>query len=144
MIMMIIMMMMMMMMMIISEMVEGCKRFHSRLAELLSIKKGEDYATIVSLVTRWSLLAILRSTLHCLRGSRSKRRTVNIQENDLRIENVSPVIRWIFFKMLFCVSFYKSTMMLNFFKLYIQTVHTKSWLDKVVKVDELVFWHSCE
>ena len=32
----------------ISGMVEECKRFHSRLAELLSIKKGEDYATTVS------------------------------------------------------------------------------------------------
>ena len=42
------MMMMMMMMIIVSGMVEEYKRFHSRLAELLSIKKGEDYATTVS------------------------------------------------------------------------------------------------
>ena len=36
--------------------------------------------------------AILRSTLDCLRGSKTKRRTVNIQENDLRLDNVTPVI----------------------------------------------------
>ena len=36
------------MIIIVNGMVEESKRFHSRLAELLSIKKGEDYATTVS------------------------------------------------------------------------------------------------
>ena len=27
---------------------DECKRFHSRLAELLALKKGDDYATTIS------------------------------------------------------------------------------------------------
>ena len=66
-----------------------CQRYHSRLAELLAVKKKESYAstsTIAWIRTRVSF-AILRSALVCLRGSRSRRRTTpNIQETDLELE----------------------------------------------------------
>ena len=62
-----------------------CQRYHSRLAELLAVKKQESYASTIA----W----ILRSALTCLRGSRSRRRTIpNIQETDLELE-VSTAFR---------------------------------------------------
>ena len=63
-------------------MAEECSRYHSRLAEHLSSKKQEDYASTMS-------SAILRGALLCLRGSRSprQRKTVNISENDLQSES---------------------------------------------------------
>jgi len=62
-------------------------RYHSRLAELLSAKKQERYATTISWVRAKVSMAILRSTLLCLRGSRSSRRR-NLDINDLEIERI--------------------------------------------------------
>ncbi|KAM7428792.1 hypothetical protein ABFA07_020286 [Porites harrisoni] len=59
-------------------MADECKRFHSRLAELLAFKKGDDYATTISWIRAKVSFAILRSALLCLRGTRRKRRAVNI------------------------------------------------------------------
>ena len=73
-------------------MAEECKRYHSRLAELLAIKKGEDYASTVSWLRAKVSFAILRSALLCLRGSRGRRRNVDLQETDIRIENVTARI----------------------------------------------------
>ena len=55
---------------------EECRRYHDRLAELIAAKKGENYATTVSLMRSKVSFAILRSTLHCLRGSRTVRRAI--------------------------------------------------------------------
>jgi len=33
-------------------MADECKRFHSRLADLLALKKGDDYATTISWIRR--------------------------------------------------------------------------------------------
>ena len=74
------------------RMPEECKRFHSRLAKLLSIKKGEDYASTVSWLLVKVCFAILPSALCCLRGSRTKRKTVKVQKNDLSVENVMAAI----------------------------------------------------
>ena len=49
-----------------------CMRYHSRLAELVAIKKGEDYGTIMSLIRARISFALLRSALTCLRGSRGR------------------------------------------------------------------------
>ena len=70
-------------------MAEECSRYHSRLAELLSSKKQEDYATTMFWIRAKVSFAILRGALLCLRGSRSprQRKTVNISENDLQIES---------------------------------------------------------
>ena len=51
-----------------------CKRYRSRLAELLATKKGASYATIMSWIRARVSFPLLRSALLCLRGSRAKRR----------------------------------------------------------------------
>ena len=48
------------------------------LAELLSNKKGADYATTFSWLLAKVCFAILPLTLLCLRGSRIKRQTVKV------------------------------------------------------------------
>ena len=64
-----------------------CQRYHSRLAELLAVKKQESYASTIAWIRTRVSFAILRSALVCLRGSRSRRRaTPNIQETDLELE----------------------------------------------------------
>ena len=45
--------------------------YHSRLAELIAIKKGEDYTKTISWIRARASFALLRSTLICLRGTRS-------------------------------------------------------------------------
>ena len=66
---------------------DECQRYHSRLAELLAVKKLENYASTITWIRIRVSFAILRSTLACLRGLRSKRRTTpNIKETDLELE----------------------------------------------------------
>ena len=68
-------------------MADECKRYHSRLAELLSIKKGEDYSTTMSWIRAKVSFALLRSALLCLRGSRcTGRAPLNITDNDFEID----------------------------------------------------------
>ena len=68
-------------------MADECKRCHSRLAELLSTKKGEDYSTTMSWIRTKVSFALLRSALLCLRGSRCTRRApLNITDNDFEID----------------------------------------------------------
>ena len=66
---------------------DECRRYHSRLAELLAVKKQESYASTIAWIRARISSAILRSALVCLRGSRTRRRTIpNIQETDLELE----------------------------------------------------------
>ena len=65
---------------------QECQRYHSRLAGLISSKKQEDYSTAIAWIRTKMSFAILRTALVCLRGTRSRRRKTNIQENDLEIE----------------------------------------------------------
>ena len=51
-----------------------CLQYHSRLAQLISIKKGEDYAKTISWIRARTSFALLRSALICLRGSRVRRK----------------------------------------------------------------------
>ena len=68
-------------------MADECKRLHSRLAELISIKKGEEYRTTISWIRSKVSFALLRSALLCLRGSRTTRRVpLNIEHCDFEIE----------------------------------------------------------
>ena len=61
-------------------------QIHSRLAELLSAKKQESYATTISWVRAKVSFAILRSALLCLRGSRTtRRRNFYVKDRDLEI-----------------------------------------------------------
>ena len=73
-------------------MADECKRFHSRLAELIALKKGDDYATTISWITTKVSFAILRSALLCLRGTRSKRRAANISDIDITSESAQARI----------------------------------------------------
>ena len=43
--------------------------YHSRLAQLIAIKKGEQYAKTISWIRTRTSFALLRSALACLRGS---------------------------------------------------------------------------
>ena len=63
-----------------------CQRCHSRLAELISSKKQEEYATTITWIRTKVSFAILQTALVCLRGTRSRRTKTNVQENDLEIE----------------------------------------------------------
>ena len=64
---------------------QECQRYHSRLAELISSKKQENYATTITWIRTRVSFAILRTALVCLRGTRLRRRKTNVQENDLEI-----------------------------------------------------------
>ena len=66
------------------SMSDECQHYHSRLAELLAVKKQENYVSTITWIRTQVSFAILRSALVCLQGLRSKRRTTpNIQETDL-------------------------------------------------------------
>ena len=68
---------------------------HSRLAELLSAKKQESYATTNSWVRAKVSFAILRRALLCLRGSRTpRRRHLDIKDGDLEIEKGQLGLPW--------------------------------------------------
>lgn len=73
-------------------MADEYKRFHSRLAELLALKKGDDYATTISWIRAKVSFAILRSALLCLRGTRSKRGAANISDIDITSESAQARI----------------------------------------------------
>ena len=74
------------------RMADECKRFHSRLAELLALKKGDDYATTISWIRAKVSFAILRSALLCLRETRCKRRAANVSDIDITSESVQARI----------------------------------------------------
>ena len=68
-------------------MADECLRYHSRLAELLSAKKQESYATTISWIRAKVSFANLRSALLCLRGSTTpRRRNLDVKARDLEIE----------------------------------------------------------
>ena len=70
-----------------------CLRYHSRLAELIAIKKGEQYAKTMSWIRSLISFALLRSALICLRGSRARRRIQrDIKNADIDIETVEGAI----------------------------------------------------
>ena len=73
-------------------MADECHRFHSHLGELLALKKGDDYATSISWIRAKVSFAILRSALLCLRGTRRKRRVVNMSDTDITSESVQARI----------------------------------------------------
>ena len=66
---------------------QECQRYHSRLAELISSKKQEDYATTIAWIRTKVSFAILWTALVCLKRTRSRRRKTNVYENDFKREN---------------------------------------------------------
>ena len=70
-----------------------CLNYHSRLAELIAIKKGEDYAKTISWIRARTSFALLRSALICLRGTRSTiRKSWDFRNSDIEIENIEGAI----------------------------------------------------
>ena len=70
-----------------------CLSYHSRLAELISIKKGEEYAKTISWIRARTSFALLRSALICLRGTRSTvRKSWDFRNIDIEIENTEGAI----------------------------------------------------
>lgn len=71
-----------------------CLMFHSRLAELIAIKKGEDYAKTIAWIRARTSFALLRSALTCLRGSRSvKRVSWDLRNSDIEVETAEGAIK---------------------------------------------------
>ena len=73
-------------------MADESNRFHSGLAELLALNKGDEYATTISWISAKVSFAILRSALLCLSGTRRKRRTANISDTDITSESAQTRI----------------------------------------------------
>ena len=64
-----------------------CKQYHSRLAQLVAAKKGEIYANTMLWNKARIFFALLRSALHCLRGSRASRKVhFEFSDYDLDID----------------------------------------------------------
>ena len=59
--------------------------YHSRLAHLIAIKKGEQYAKTISWIRTRTSFALLRSALICLRSSRT-RVPCDIKNVDIDVE----------------------------------------------------------
>ena len=64
-----------------------CKIYHNRLAELIADKKGEQYHTTIAWKNAKTCFSLHRSSLVCLRGSRTFKITTNaINKKDMDIE----------------------------------------------------------
>ena len=75
------------------EMGKECLNYHSRLAELIAIKRGEDYTKTISWIRARTSFALLRSVLICLRGTRSTvRKSWDFCNTDIEIENTEEAI----------------------------------------------------
>ena len=65
-------------------------RFHKRLAELISVKRGESYADVVNHIRTKIRFSLLRSILLAIRGERGRRwRDKEVQLADLSL-NLIP------------------------------------------------------
>ena len=70
-----------------------CLQYHSRLAQLISIKKGEHYAKTISWIRARTSFALLRSALICLRGSRARRKVFcDFKNIDIDVETQEGAI----------------------------------------------------
>ncbi|CAH3184462.1 unnamed protein product, partial [Porites lobata] len=70
-----------------------CLKYHSRLAQLIAIKKGEQYAKTISWIRTRTSFALLRSALVCLRGSRTRRVPFDIKNVDIDVEVAEGAIK---------------------------------------------------
>ena len=67
--------------------------YHNRLAQLIATKKGEQYAKTISWIGTRTSFALLRSTLVCLRGSRTRRVPCDIKNVDIEVKVVEGPIQ---------------------------------------------------
>ena len=54
-----------------------CTKYHKRIAELISNKRGESYSDVMNYLRTRIRFALLRSTLIAVRGERGRRRRMN-------------------------------------------------------------------
>ena len=65
-------------------------RYHKRIAELLSVKRGESYSEVMNYIRTKLRISLLRSTLVAIRGERGRRRRApNVPLADLSL-NIIP------------------------------------------------------
>ena len=75
-----------------------CLMFHRLLAELIAIKRGEDYAKTIAWIRTRTSTALLTSALICLRGSRRvKRVSWDFRNVDIEVETIEGTIKYNFF-----------------------------------------------
>ena len=55
-----------------------CTKYHKRVAELISNKRGESYADVMNYIRTRLRFALLRSTLIAVRGERGRRRRMDV------------------------------------------------------------------
>ena len=67
--------------------------YHSRLAQLIAIKKGEQYAKTISWIRTRTSFALFRSALFSLRGSRTRRVPCDIKNVDIDVEVAEGAIQ---------------------------------------------------
>ena len=73
---------------------EECLRYHKRLAELLAMKKIEDYAKTMNWIRVKLSFSLIHSVLDCLRGFRSiRRKPYNIMDIDTDIPTAEGGIK---------------------------------------------------
>ena len=71
-----------------------CLMFYRRLAELIAIKRGEDYARTIAWIRARTSFALLRSALICLRESRTgKRVSWDFRKVDIDVETIEGTIK---------------------------------------------------
>ena len=71
-----------------------CLRYHSRLAELIALKKREQYAKTISWIRARTSFALLRSALICLRGSRTIGRVpCDVRNVDFDVETIEGAVQ---------------------------------------------------
>ena len=67
--------------------------YHSRLAQLIAIKKGEQYAKTISWIRTRTSFALLRSALVFLRSFRTRRVPCDIKNDDINVEVIEGAIQ---------------------------------------------------
>ena len=70
-----------------------CLKYHSRLAQLIAIKKGKQYAKIISWIRTRTSFVLLRSALVSFRGFRTGRVPCDIKNVDIDVEVVEGAIK---------------------------------------------------
>ena len=67
--------------------------YHSRSAQLIAIKKGEQFAKTISWIRIRTSFALPRCALVCLRGSRARRVPCEINNADSDVEVVEVAVQ---------------------------------------------------
>lgn len=67
-----------------------CEKYHKRIAELIAIKRNEDYANVISFIRTRLNFCLLKSIVIAIRGERGKRRRTEVEISDISY-NLIPI-----------------------------------------------------